>query len=138
MFDEDKSGTIDKSELKKVMLTLGVEATNDEVEKFMQTADKDGSGCIDFDEFMTFVVEKMHERNRNEDVEIAFRLYDEEDKGKITLENLKNVANEVKLDIPVEELEDMIRVADRDGDGEVTLEDFKRIMRKMGYLEDHV
>ena len=59
MFDEDKSGTIDKSELKKVMLTLGVEATNEEVEKFMQAADKDNSGCIDFDEFMTFVVEKM-------------------------------------------------------------------------------
>ena len=63
-------------------------------------------------------------------------MYDEEDKGKITLENLKNIANEVKLDIPVEELEDMIKVADRDGDGEVTLDDFKRIMRKMGYLED--
>ena len=42
----------------------------------------------------------------------------------------------MKLDIPVEEMEEMIKVADRNGDGEVTLDDFKRIMRKMGYITD--
>ena len=32
-----------------------------------------------------------------EDIETAFRLYDEEEKGKITFENLKRVSQEVKL-----------------------------------------
>ena len=67
-------------------------------------------------------------------METAFRLYDEEEKGKITLENLKRVSQEVKLDIPESELIEMIKVADRNGDGEVTMDDFKRVMRKVGYL----
>ncbi len=71
-----------------------------------------------------------------EDIETAFRLYDEEEKGKITFENLKRVSQEVKLAIDDEELHEMIRVADRNNDGEVTFEDFRRVMRKAGYLKD--
>ena len=77
-------------------------------------------------------------RNKIEDVETAFRLYDEEEKGKITFENLKRVAQDVKLDIDDEELKEMIKVADRNNDGEVTFDDFKRVMRKSGYLPENV
>ena len=69
-------------------------------------------------------------------MEIAFRLYDKEDRGRITLENLMAIVNEVKMDIPIDELKDMIGVADRNNDGEVTFEDFKRIMTKIGYISD--
>jgi len=65
---------------------------------------------------------------------MAFRLYDEEEKGKISFENLKRVTQEVKLEIDDAELQEMIKVADTNGDGEVTFDDFKRIMKKIGYL----
>ena len=75
MFDEDKSGNIDKAELKKVMLTLGIEATNEEVDKFMQMVDKDHNNCIDFDEFMMLIIDKMVKKYKiNSKIGIRMRM----------------------------------------------------------------
>ena len=44
LFDKDGSGSIDSDELITVMKSLGVEATEEEVETMLETADADGSG----------------------------------------------------------------------------------------------
>eukprot|EP00829_Urostomides_striatus_P019863 TRINITY_DN7965_c0_g1_i1.p4 TRINITY_DN7965_c0_g1~~TRINITY_DN7965_c0_g1_i1.p4 ORF type:complete len:106 (+),score=46.63 TRINITY_DN7965_c0_g1_i1:64-381(+) len=45
MFDENGDETIDEHELKRIMLTLGLDATAEEVKDLMNTVDKDGS-CL--------------------------------------------------------------------------------------------
>ncbi|CAK0838310.1 unnamed protein product [Prorocentrum cordatum] len=60
----------------------------------------------------------------------AFRLFDDDETGKITLKNLKRVANELGERMTDEELQEMIDEADRGGDGEVNEEEFLRIMKK--------
>ena len=59
MFDENGDQTIDQRELKRIMLTLGVEATTVEVAELMKQADKDGNGYIDYEEFITLMKDKM-------------------------------------------------------------------------------
>ena len=59
MFDEDNSGSIDRNELKKVMLALGLEITNEEVDKFIQAVDKDNNNLIDYNEFMCLITDKI-------------------------------------------------------------------------------
>merc|ERR1712113_265055 len=59
--DTDKSGTIDKAELKVVLNALyekqGLPAPSDEdVNKFMTALDKSGDGVIDFFEFSDFMI----------------------------------------------------------------------------------
>ncbi len=59
--DTDKSGTIDKGELKVVLNALyqkqGLAAPSDEdVTKFMTALDKSGDGVIDFYEFCDFMI----------------------------------------------------------------------------------
>ena len=47
VFDEDGSGTISASELRKVLCTLGENLNDAEIEELIQQADKDGDGTID-------------------------------------------------------------------------------------------
>ncbi len=56
MFDKDNSNNIDIGELKDAMKTLGVVLSRDETKLLMDSADKDGSGAIDFDEFLALMV----------------------------------------------------------------------------------
>jgi centrin-1 len=57
--------------------------------------DADGSGTIGFDEFLSLMSAKMAERDPREEILKAFRLFDDEESGKITFKNLKRVAKEL-------------------------------------------
>lgn len=95
----------------------------------MKKVDKDGSGTIELDEFMALMAEKISERNPEEELKKAFRIYDDDDSGGISLENLKKVANELGENVSEEDLKSMISLADSNGDMDVTLEDFLNLMR---------
>eukprot|EP00921_Rhytidocystis_pertsovi_P015920 GHVQ01025189.1.p2 GENE.GHVQ01025189.1~~GHVQ01025189.1.p2 ORF type:complete len:102 (+),score=18.67 GHVQ01025189.1:213-518(+) len=92
--------------------------------------DKDGSGTIDFNEFLEMMTQKMSERDPKEEIMKAFRLFDDDETGKISFKNLKRVAKELGEVMTDEELQEMIDEADRDGDGEINEEEFMRIMKK--------
>jgi hypothetical protein len=55
----DLSGTIDAKELKVAMRALGFEPKKEEVKKMISDIDKDGSGTIDFQEFLQMMTAKM-------------------------------------------------------------------------------
>ena len=59
-----------------------------------------------------------------------FKLFDDDETGKISFRNLKRVARELGENMTDEELQEMINKADIDGDGEVNEEEFLRIMKK--------
>ena len=73
---------------------------------------------------------KMSEKDSREEILKAFRLFDDDEKGKISFRNLKRVAKELGETMTDEELAEMIEEADRDGDGEINEEEFLRIMKK--------
>ena len=130
LFDTDGSGTIDAKELKVAMRALGFEPKKEEVKKMISDIDKDGDGTIDFNEFLEMMTAKMSERDPMEEIIKAFRLFDDDETGKISFKNLKRVAKELGENMTDEELQEMIDEADRDGDGEVSEEEFIRIMKK--------
>merc|ERR1712193_528225 len=113
LFDTDGSGSIDSKELKVAMRALGFEPKKEEIQKMISDVDDDGSGTIEYEEFLK-----------------AFRLFDDDETGKISCKNLKRVAKELGERMTDEELQEMIDEADRDGDGEVNEEEFLRIMKK--------
>ena len=61
MFDFDGSGAIDAKELKQVMQNLGMNPTEEEVQRMMEDADEDGSGEIEFQEFAILMGKKLAE-----------------------------------------------------------------------------
>lgn len=70
--------------------------------------DKDGSGTIDFEEFLQMMTSKMGERDSREEIMKAFRLFDDDETGKISFKNLKRVAKELGENMTDEELMEMI------------------------------
>ena len=56
--DKDGSGEIDARELKQLCEECGEVLTDDDVAKMMAMADSDGSGRIDFWEFVTLMVSR--------------------------------------------------------------------------------
>ena len=56
-FDIDKDGSITVTELKEVLLKMGIEKTDLEIADLIDKADKDGSGTIDFDEYCQQYIE---------------------------------------------------------------------------------
>ncbi|KAL7451138.1 hypothetical protein ACHAWC_002984 [Mediolabrus comicus] len=130
LFDTDGSGTIDTKELKVAMRALGFESSKEELRKLVSQVDKDGSGTVDFTEFLDIMTSKMGDRDSREEMIKAFRLFDDDETGKISFRNLKRVALELGESISDEELQEMIDEADRDGDGEVSQDEFIKIMEK--------
>lgn len=92
--------------------------------------DKEGSGKLSYDDFLTLMSVKMAEKDSKEEIMKAFRLFDDDETGRISFKNLKRVAKELGENLTDEELQEMIDEADRDGDGEINEEEFLRIMKK--------
>lgn len=130
LFDTDGSGSIDSKELKVAMRALGFEPRKEEVKRMIAEMDKDGSGTIEYNEFEDMMAAKMAERDPREEILKAFKLFDDDNTGKISFKNLKRVARELGENMTDEELMEMIEEADRDGDGEISQEEFLRIMKK--------
>ncbi|KAK6473589.1 centrin-1 [Huso huso] len=130
LFDTDGSGYIDVKELKVAMRALGFEPKKEEIKKMIVEIDKEGTGKIDFSDFLAVMTHKMVEKDSKEEILKAFRLFDDDETGKISFRNLKRVAKELGENLTDEELQEMIDEADRDGDGEVNEQEFLRIMKK--------
>ena len=79
---------------------------------------------------MEFMTRKISERDPREEILKAFKLFDDDNTGKVSLKNLKRVARELGETMTDEELQEMIDEADRDGDGEISEEEFIRVMKK--------
>ena len=132
LFDSDRSGEIDTEELKQALKNLGIDAKNQTLSNMMADLDKDGSGKIDFDEFINMMTAKMSDRDTKEDLQKVFRLFlgDDEKSEKIELKHLKRVARELNENMSEEELDEMIKRADLDHDGKVDFNEFYSIMTK--------
>lgn len=130
LFDTDGSGTIDAKELKVAMRALGFEPKKEDIKSMIAQVDKNGTGTIDFNDFLTIMSQKMSDKDTKEEILKAFRLFDDDETGKISFKNLKRVAKELGENLTDEELQEMIDEADRDNDGEVNQEEFLRIMKK--------
>ena len=79
---------------------------------------------------MTMMSQKILNRDPKDEILKAFRLFDDDETGKISFKNLKRVAKELGENMTDEELQEMIDEADRDGDGEINEDEFLRIMKK--------
>ena len=94
LVDADNSGAIDVRELKAAMRALGFEFKKEELKKMISDIDNDGNGSIEFGEFLEMMTGKMGEKDTREDIEKVFKLFDDDNTGKISLRNLRRVAQE--------------------------------------------
>lgn len=59
-FDEDGSGAVSTGEMTKMIRQLELSLSSEEIAQLMRDADPDGSGQIEFEEFVTVMAEQMN------------------------------------------------------------------------------
>ena len=116
------------AELKVAMRAMGFEPKRDEVRRMISESDRDGSGTISFETFQSVMTPKMYARDPKEEAVKAFRLFDDDETGTISLKNLRRVAKELGENMTDEELQEVIEFCDKEGTGEIMLDDFCSVL----------
>ncbi|KAI6660909.1 Calmodulin-like [Oopsacas minuta] len=128
LFDMNEDGYISSDELVKVMRRLGHHPTESEVEEMIGDVDLDGNEVIDFAEFVSMMARKMNEVELEKEIRSSFQLFDRDQDGFISAEDLQRVMTAIGIDTNAEQATDMIREADIDGNQLINYEEFVKIM----------
>merc|ERR1711976_891129 len=86
LFDKDGNGYISTKELGMVMRSLGQNPTENELMDMINEVDIDGSGTVDFPEFLNMMAKKIQNIDSGEEIREAFRVFDRTAQGSISCE----------------------------------------------------
>ncbi|XP_011867224.1 PREDICTED: caltractin-like [Vollenhovia emeryi] len=134
LFDPNGTGKMATKDLKVALRALGYEPTRKEIQTLVESVAPECPNELSYEEFHRVIKIKVSEEDCITDIIRAFRLFDDDKTGKISLKNLKRVAIELGEDLTDEELLDMIDQADKDGDGQISLDEFVTIFKEMSCL----
>ncbi|CAF0846934.1 unnamed protein product [Adineta ricciae] len=124
LFDNDKDNELDYHEFKVALRALGFDVHKAEAQKLMRDYDRQGKNKITFQDFHEVASEMMFQRDSRDEILKAFKLFDDDEAGKISLKKLRRVARELGDNINENELKAMIDEFDLDGDGEINFDEF--------------
>lgn len=124
LFDMNNDGYLDYHEFKVALRALGFELSKGDILELIDRYDADGRRLIQYEDFYLVVGEKILQRDPLDEIKRAFRLFDDDNTGKISLKNLKRVAHELGENLTDEELRAMIDEFDLDDDGEINEDEF--------------
>ncbi|KAB2621436.1 calmodulin-like [Pyrus ussuriensis x Pyrus communis] len=128
LFDKDGDGCITIEELATAVKLLDPNPTEEELQNMISEVDVDGNGTIEFGEFLNLMARKMKENDADDELKEAFKVFDKDQDGYISPNELRHVMLNLGERLTDEEVEQMIREADLDGDGLVNYEEFVRMM----------
>lgn len=81
LVDRDGGGSISKEELGELMDTLGINASQEEIDLMINEIDTDNNGEIDFEEFVAVMSRKVNASYTPEQVKHAFKTFENEEDG---------------------------------------------------------
>ncbi|GAX73998.1 hypothetical protein CEUSTIGMA_g1448.t1 [Chlamydomonas eustigma] len=129
LFDKQGNGYITIDELGPAMRSLGQNPSQQELNEMVLEIDADGTGTVDFHEFLMLMDRKM-QTNTNEEEQIrdAFKVFDRDGNGSISATELKHVMCNLGAKLSEDEVMEMIQEADVDGDGQLSFGEFVDMM----------
>ncbi|XP_010568033.1 PREDICTED: troponin C, skeletal muscle [Haliaeetus leucocephalus] len=131
MFDADGGGDISTKELGTVMRMLGQNPTKEELDAIIEEVDEDGSGTIDFEEFLVMMVRQMKEDAKGkseEELANCFRVFDRNADGFIDIEELGEILRATGEHVTDEDIEDLMKDSDKNNDGRIDFDEFLKMM----------
>jgi calcium-dependent protein kinase len=98
----------------------------EEVDRIMKAVDTDGSGEIDYSEWIVATTDKR-KLLTDEKLQVAFRVFDRDNGGSISALEVREVLG-VGKNIDEKVWNDIIMEVDANGDGEISFLEFKTMM----------
>ncbi|CAK80011.1 unnamed protein product (macronuclear) [Paramecium tetraurelia] len=128
-FDLNKDGLLTKDELLKVYCTMfSSDQAAQEVDAIFAKIDQNGSGRIDYQEFIMATIDQKKYFNR-EKLLLLFQQIDRDHSGQLSKLEVKKLLRDMQ--IPKEKLENLSKQLDQNGDGQITQEEFLQIMLQL-------
>lgn len=128
MFDKDNQGILTGMNLLQVMRSIGHTPTEADMIDLMREMDIDNSGSIDFYEFVRVISREMSPSERQEEIRYAFDLFDDNQDGFLTYEDLKSTIEKyLSNSIDDRQIRQMIELTDHSGHGQISFDDFLRV-----------
>ncbi|KAJ3586722.1 hypothetical protein NHX12_013116, partial [Muraenolepis orangiensis] len=127
-----EDGCISTKELGKVMRMLGQNPTPEELQEMIDEVDEDGSGTVDFDEFLVMMVRCMKDDSKGkteEELAELFRMFDKNTDGYIDLEELKQMLESTGEAITEDDIEELMKDGDKNNDGKIDYDEFLEFMK---------
>ena len=107
--------------------------SKEEIEKIVkdmfEKADMDGNGELEFSEFQIATIDKRSIL-QDDKLKEAFRLFDKDQSGAISAEEVKKVLGIGKKGGSMKIWDSIVKEVDQNGDGEIQFEEFKYMMQK--------
>lgn len=153
ILDKNGDGKLTVDEIVNGLCKLGKLTDREGLVKSLSSIDTDGNGCIDLTEFIAATY-ACRQGLRDEICCAAFRIFDEDASGKLTVTELenamgtgmgpKNRSNSPASTVSTaassssspapgarnpNHIKDLLATIDRDGNGEIDLEEFKSLLR---------
>ncbi|XP_018600118.1 troponin C, slow skeletal and cardiac muscles isoform X1 [Scleropages formosus] len=122
------------------MRMLGQNPTPEELQEMIDEVDEDGSGTVDFDEFLVMMVRCMKDDSKGkseEELAELFRMFDKNADGYIDLEELKIMLEATGEAITEDDIEELMKDGDRNNDGKIDYDGEDEPFRMFSF-PDHV
>merc|ERR1711915_347326 len=118
LFDKDGKGTITTKELGTVMRSLGQNITQAELQDLINEVEANNR-TIDFPEFLTMMARKMKDNTSEEEIRNAFRVFDKDDRGFISVSEFRHFMTKLGEKLTPEEVDELIKEANVDVNGSI-------------------
>lgn len=119
--------------MKEGLGKAGLKEIPPDLQQIMEEVDADGSGVIDYTEFLAATLDKK--LYIQDDVcWTAFKTFDLDGDGKIQMAELEKVlaSGDVKDAMGAQKVKELMKEVDTNGDGEIDFEEFMVMMRGQG------
>jgi calcium-dependent protein kinase len=124
--DVNNDGRLSKSEM-LIMYTkkMGEAQATNEIESIMTQVDSDGSGFIDYTEFLAASMDQYKLLSKS-NLKTAFQMFDSDGSGKISANELHEMLGSEGSNSG--EWAEIIAEVDKNGDGEIDIKEFEEVL----------
>lgn len=126
-FDSNKSGTIDRHELRVALKAMGFDLPKQDVMAILEEYDPQGQE-LNRENFTKAIASLMAKRNPKEEIKKSFTLFDANGDRKIDVNDLTSIIRTTGLSIDPKTIQEMISEFAQEGKDYISLDDFMEIM----------
>merc|ERR1711962_888642 len=108
--------------------------TDTELDAMIRTADTDGNGLVDFNEFLSLMDSNAQVQNVEEEMKHLFGMIDTNGDGFLSEKEVRNMMKNLGEKVRKKDVRKMIKEADKNNDGKISLDEFKEMVGSGNFL----